>query len=104
MVKGPNAAPGSTPRPGEGRVSDDGQPARVPWLAVAGFAVISCGLAWIVMLPVWLGGLGMATPLLGLYASEMMFTPAAYALLPIFLLPRPRPARNGSYPDLWPLR
>ena len=104
MVKGPNAAPGSTPRPGEGRISDDGQPARVPWLAVAGFAVISCGLAWIVMLPVWLGGQGLATPLLGLYASVMMFIPAAGALLAMFLLQRPRPARIGRYLGLWPLR
>ncbi len=104
MVNRPDTVPGSTPHPGEGGISDGEGPARVPWLAIAGFAVISCGLAWIVMLPVWLGGQGLTTPFLGLYASVMMFTPAAAALLAVFFLQHPRPARIGRHLGLWPLR
>ncbi|MGH3706177.1 MAG: hypothetical protein ACRDT9_16190, partial [Agromyces sp.] len=49
-----------------------GEATRVPWAAVVVFAVVSCGLAWVVAAPLWMRGLGMTDPLLPVIAAAMM--------------------------------
>jgi membrane protease YdiL (CAAX protease family) len=79
-------------------------PATVPWTAVVVFVVLACGLAWLVALPLWLGGTGLANPLAGLLLPVIMFTPGIAALFVIFLVQRPRPRPVVEYLGLWPLR
>lgn len=79
-------------------------PTAVPWKAVIVFFVIACGLAWLVALPLWLRGQGLADPLFGLLATAMMYTPAIAALIVVFTVQRPRPGKIGEYLGLWPLR
>lgn len=64
-------------------------PATVPWPAVLIFTVTAMGLAWLVMLPVWLSGDGLASPFFSLLAAVMMFTPTVATLIVVFLLKRP---------------
>lgn len=82
--------------------------ATVPWLPVGVFAVVSCGLAWLVASPLWARGQGLADPLLPLIAMAMMLTPAAATFVAIVVEARlrgRRPARDilrGL--GMWPLR
>ena len=82
--------------------------ARVPWLAVVVFAIASVALSWLVALPLWLGGSGLADPLLPLVAAAMMFTPALATLPALILDGRgegPRGARGILRRlGVWPLR
>jgi membrane protease YdiL (CAAX protease family) len=78
-------------------------PARVPWRAVTVFLVLALGLSWLVALPLWLSGDGLANPFLGLIAIAMMYTPAIAALVVVFFVQKPRPQRIGEYLGLWPL-
>ncbi|MFV1241627.1 hypothetical protein QML18_29490, partial [Klebsiella pneumoniae] len=48
---------------------------RPDWPAVLVFAVTSVALSWLIALPVWLRGQGLADPFLGLTAAAMMVTP-----------------------------
>lgn len=64
-------------------------PTTVPWLAVGVYSVLACGLAWLVQLPLWLSGEGLASPLFGTLTAAMMFTPAVAALAVTFLIVRP---------------
>ncbi len=57
------------------------------------FGVISFGAAWLVCVPLWSDGQGIASPQLGLIASVMMFTPSL-AVLVIWLLTRQRGDRS----------
>ena len=77
---------------------------RVPWVAVVVFVVMACALAWLVVLPLWLDGSGLANPLAALLLPVMMFTPAVAALFVVFMVQRPRPASIPEYLGLWPLR
>ncbi|KRC59434.1 metal-dependent membrane protease [Agromyces sp. Root81] len=81
---------------------------RVPWAAVAVFAVVSCGLAWLVAAPLWARGMGMADPLLPVIAAAMMFTPAIATVAALLVQRRQRGRRGarGILRDLgmWPLR
>lgn len=79
-------------------------PARVPWIPVAAFFVIACGLAWLAALPLWLRGHGLADPLFQVFAGLMMYTPTVAALIVVFFIQRPRPNKIGEYLGLWPLR
>jgi membrane protease YdiL (CAAX protease family) len=79
-------------------------PDSVPWRAVVTFIVLACGLAWLVALPLWLGGTGLANPLTGLLLPVIMFTPGIAALIVVFLVQRPRPRPTAEYLGLWPLR
>lgn len=79
-------------------------PTRVPWIAVAAFVVIAFGLAWLVTLPLWLSGKGLATPGAIVSIVGMMYTPAAAALIVSFFVQRPRPRPLPEYLGLWPLR
>ena len=88
--------------------ADEGGPRdHVPWPAVAAFAVVACGLAWLVALPLWVRGEGMADPLLFVIAPAMMFTPAIATV--VALLVERRQRRRGIRSVLrelgmWPLR
>lgn len=80
----------------------------VPWAAIAVFAVVSCGLAWLVATPLWLRGLGMTDPLLPVFAVVMMLTPAIATVAALLVERRQRGKRGarGILVDLgmWPLR
>lgn len=78
-------------------------PARVPWRAVAVYIVIAFGLAWLVALPMWHTG-GLRNPLAPLLLIAMMYTPAAAALVAVFLVQKPRPRPVAEYLGLWPVR
>jgi membrane protease YdiL (CAAX protease family) len=79
-------------------------PAAVPWTAVLVFVLLSCGLAWLVTLPLWLDGAGLANPLSIVLLPLMMGTPAVAALIVVFLVQRPSPRPTAEYLGLWPLR
>lgn len=79
-------------------------PDRVPWTAVAVFVILACGLAWLVALPLWLDGSGLANPLAALLLPVMMFTPGIAALFVMLAVQRPRPRSIPEYLGLWPLR
>jgi membrane protease YdiL (CAAX protease family) len=78
-------------------------PDRVPWPAVGVFVAVACGLAWLVALPLWLDGSGLANPLAALLLPLMMFTPGIAALVAV-VVQRPRPRPTAAYLGLWPLR
>lgn len=80
----------------------------VPWAAVAVFAVVSCGLAWLVAAPLWIRGQGMSDPLLLVFAVVMMFTPAI-ATIAALLVERRQAGRRGirvilTELGMWPLK
>lgn len=74
------AAPGA---PGAGPAAL--WPARVPWRAVAVVLLVAVALSWAVTLPLWTGD-GLASPLLPVLASVMMWTPAAGVLVACLVL------------------
>ncbi|WP_207454809.1 CPBP family intramembrane glutamic endopeptidase [Herbiconiux sp. SYSU D00978] len=76
-------------------------PTTVPWRAVAVFAAVSVGLAWLVQLPVWLSGEGLASPLFTPLTLVMMFTPAVAALVAVRVQ---RPAAPARMLGLVPIR
>ena len=77
---------------------------RVPWPAVITFALLACGLAWLVALPLWLSGDGLSHPLAGLLLPAIMFTPLLATLLVLFFVQKPRPRPSSQFLGLWPLR
>lgn len=76
--------------------------ARVPWPAVAVFVVLAWGLAWLVVLPLWLGD-GLASPAAAVLVPVMMWTPAVAAVIVTFAMRVPRSQRL-RFLGLWPLR
>ena len=74
---------------------------RVPWGAVGIFAVLACGLAWLVQLPAWLTG-GLASPLFLPMTTVMMATPAIAALIVTFFVLRP--SHRARFLGLVPFR
>lgn len=82
--------------------------ATVPWAAVGVFAIVSCGLAWLVASPLWARDQGLGDPLLPLIAMAMMLTPAAATFVAIVVDARirgRRPARELLRElGMWPLR
>ncbi|WP_350347047.1 type II CAAX endopeptidase family protein [Agromyces sp. G08B096] len=62
---------------------------RVPWVAVAVFMAIAFAGAWLVALPLWTSGEGLAHPLFGILAGVMMFTPALATLVVVLWVRRP---------------
>lgn len=75
----------------------------VHWPAVAAFVLIACALAWVVVLPLWLGR-GLAEPISTVLLPVMMFTPAIAALVVTFVMKVPGPGRRARFLGLWPLR
>jgi membrane protease YdiL (CAAX protease family) len=81
---------------------------RPDWLSIGVFAVTSVALSWLVALPLWLRGQGLADPFLGLIAAATMFTPAL-GVLAALLVQRGTRGRRGARAVLrelgmWPLR
>jgi hypothetical protein len=80
----------------------------VPWAAVAVFAIVSCGLAWCVALPLWLRGMGMSDPLLPVIAVAMMLTPAIATVAALLVEGRQAGRRSIRVIlrelGMWPLR
>lgn len=77
-------------------------PTTVPWRAVAVYALLACGLAWLVQLPIWLSGEGLASPLFLPLTAAMMMTPAISALIVTFTMVRP--VHTARYLGLTPFR
>ncbi|WP_288871775.1 CPBP family intramembrane glutamic endopeptidase [uncultured Microbacterium sp.] len=75
----------------------------VHWPAVAAFVLIACALAWVVVLPLWLGR-GLAEPISTVLLPVMMFTPAIATLVVTFVMKVPGPGRRARFLGLWPLR
>ncbi|WP_022879254.1 CPBP family intramembrane glutamic endopeptidase [Microbacterium sp. B19] len=81
---------------------------RPDWLSIGVFAVTSVALSWLVALPLWIRGQGLADPFLGLVAAAMMFTPTLGVLAALLVQRRTR-SRRGARAVLrelgmWPLR
>ncbi|WES64940.1 type II CAAX endopeptidase family protein [Microbacter sp. GSS18] len=74
------------------RAPDPTVPRRVPWAAVAVFVALAWGLAWLVVLPLWLGD-GLASPLAAVLVPAMMWTPAVAAVIVMFAMRVPRSQR-----------
>lgn len=74
---------------------------RVPWGAVAIFAVLACGLAWLAQIPTWLTG-GLESPLFLPMTTVMMATPAIAALIVTFFVLRP--SHRARFLGLVPFR
>jgi len=81
--------------------SDSSADTHVPWGAAILYAVIAVGLAWLVMLPLWLGE-GLASPLFLPLTAVMMYTPTAAALIVTLFVVRPE--RKARYLGLVPFR
>jgi membrane protease YdiL (CAAX protease family) len=64
-------------------------PHSVPWPAVVCFVLISCGLAWLVQLPVWISGEGLSDPRFTITTLAMMYTPAIAAFVCVLFVRRP---------------
>ncbi|MBC7724595.1 MAG: CPBP family intramembrane metalloprotease [Burkholderiaceae bacterium] len=65
-------------------------PEAVPWRAVVIFLLIAFGLSWLVTLPLYLSGDGLAHPLFMVIAAVMMYTPAVAAFVVVLFVRRPR--------------
>ncbi|TLF25706.1 CPBP family intramembrane glutamic endopeptidase, partial [Microbacterium sp. 5K110] len=81
---------------------------RPDWPAILVFAVTSVALSWLIALPVWLRGQGLADPFLGLTAAAMMVTPGL-GVLAALAVQRRTLGRRGARAVLrelgmWPLR
>ncbi|WP_341975452.1 CPBP family intramembrane metalloprotease [Microbacterium sp. LTA6] len=76
---------------------------RPAWGAILAFVVLSCALAWLVALPLWLGD-GLAEPISGVLLPVMMFTPAVAALIVTFAMRVPARGGRARFLGLWPLR
>ena len=72
------------------------------------YVVIAYALAWLVALPLWLGGQGLGDPLFTVYALVMMLTPTVAALV-VTRFAEPKDERPGGPGiarslGLWPLK
>ena len=85
-----------------GMADVEGRP-RVPWPAVVAFVVIACALAWLVCLPLWLGG-GLTHPLAVVLLPAMMFTPAIATVAVMLIWRTPPKGQRLRGLGMWPLR
>lgn len=76
---------------------------RVAWTPIIVFVVLACALAWLVTLPLWLSGEGLASPLTPLLLPAMMLTPTLAMLVVVFALRAPGRDRL-RFLGMWPLR
>lgn len=79
-------------------------PRRVPWRAVGVFLIVSFGLAWAVMLPIWLGPRTIDTPFFYPLAVVMMYTPTIGAVAAMLLFRRPPRGHRTCFLGITPLR
>lgn len=92
------AEDGSTgPPPSPGLVT-------VPWKAVIIFVVVAMGLAWLVVLPLWLSDNQLADPLAGVLLPLMMFTPLVSVLLVTLFVQKSHPKPLTEFLGVWPIR
>lgn len=91
------------PRTVTPRSAEEHPPHQVPWIAVIVFTAIACGLAWLVVLPLWMGD-GLAHPLATVLMSAMMFTPTVATLIVVFAFRVPPRGRRVRALGMWPLR
>ncbi|MDL9980720.1 CPBP family intramembrane glutamic endopeptidase [Microbacterium sp. ASV49] len=96
-------APNTEPSAHAGPVPAPAANARVRWGAVAAFFAIACGLAWLVVSPLWLSGRGLATPGALVLLIAMMYTPTIAVLIVMFTFKAPASDRLRSL-GMWPLR
>ncbi|WP_290804685.1 CPBP family glutamic-type intramembrane protease [Herbiconiux sp.] len=92
----------------ETTVANSGTDARTPARvsrrdirSIAAYVAIAFGLAWLLAVPLWLGD-GLASPLFPLIAVATMATPAAAALIVVFVVDRP--TQRARTLGLWPLK
>lgn len=82
--------------------------ARVDWAAVSTFAIAAIALSWLVALPLWLRGQGLADPFLGVSAAAMMLTPGLATVAALLVERRSRGRRGARVVlralGMWPLR
>lgn len=89
--------------PDAGTAAPAAEAPRIGAGAVLTYLVLAFGLAWLVVLPLWLGA-GLREPYAVPLMSVMMYTPAIAVLLVLVVLrPIPRGARL-RFLGLWPLR
>ena len=76
-----------------------------PWRALAVFVLVSFGLAWLTILPLWLTETDgpTFTALAAVLPSVMMFSPLVATLAVVFLVRVPRGERP-RFLGIWPLR
>lgn len=77
---------------------------RVPGWAVVAFVGLAMALAWLVVLPLWVGGRGLGAPFAGLLLPVMMFTPLVSAGIVLLVLGRRRPRPVLRFLGVWPIR
>jgi membrane protease YdiL (CAAX protease family) len=71
--------------------------------AIITYVAIAMGLAWAVVLPLWLGD-GLASPLTGILLPVMMYTPAVAVLVVMLVLRPVPPGQRLRFLGVWPLR
>lgn len=71
--------------------------------AIVTYVAIAMGLAWAVVLPLWLGD-GLASPLTGILLPVMMYTPAVAVLVVMLVLRPVPPGQRLRFLGVWPLR
>ncbi len=76
----------------------------VPWKSVVIFVVLAMALAWLVVLPLWVGGNGLSDPLAPLLLPLMMFTPLISTVVVVFFVQKPRPHPLTEFLGMWPLK
>ncbi|WEG07614.1 type II CAAX endopeptidase family protein [Microbacterium horticulturae] len=79
------------------------EPARVPWPAVIVYIIVALGLGWLVALPLWVSGDGLASPWAPWILRGMMFAPTIAMLVAVFAMRTPRTGRL-RFLGMWPLR
>lgn len=89
--------------PSPGRHDTPAVARTVPWPSVIVFVVTACALAWLTVLPLWLGQ-GLAEPIAAVLLPLMMFTPAITVVVVVFAMRTPDSGARGRFLGLWPLR
>lgn len=86
-----------------GTATDAAEPVRIGAGPIVAYVVLACGLAWLAVLPLWLGD-GLREPYAVPLMAGVMYTPALAVLIVLGVL---RPIPRGSrlrFLGLWPLR
>lgn len=86
-----------------------GEPSRdsvdhVRWAPVITFIAVACGLAWIIDLPMWIGGVALTSPLGVGLISLSMYAPATAAFLVVTVMERRRGREVLRRLGWWPIR
>jgi len=76
---------------------------RDSWFLLVVFLLVSFGGAWLIAMPLWTSGDGLASPLAPLLLPAMMYTPAV-AVFAVALIGRRHPRSFVRDVGMWPLR